>query len=125
LLKADCNATRKPSLEVAPTTSTTFNQPWILDWLLFIHSFQSRFTFQPLLAIPAVSELVFLLFILSYDLEHLPMTLTYELDQDGVRLSSSDYLVQKLVQTHRHTRPIALPGPLKWSVIICSYRYKH
>jgi len=55
------------------------------------------------------------------------MTLTFGLDLDSVKMnpqakyhgqkpSGSKINVRTHPETDRHTRPIALPGPLKWSV---------
>jgi len=58
-----------------------------------------------------------------------PMTLTFELDLDSVRLTSmlnidNDHLLRGYCQgththihTYTHTASIAIPGPLKWSLI--------
>lgn len=58
------------------------------------------------------------------------MALTFVLDLDRVKVNKrakylgQGYLILNIifnstviVRTHRHTRPITLPGPLKWSVI--------
>jgi len=52
------------------------------------------------------------------------LTLTFERDLDNVKMNRrAKYLDQRsifqnLLSGHTHTGPIALPGPLKWSVII-------
>jgi len=54
------------------------------------------------------------------------MTLTDRLDLDSVKMMqcTKGHLFQKLLFGHRdrHTRPIALTGPLRWSVIITPYQ---
>jgi len=68
----------------------------------------------------------------SCDRKLSPMTLTFEFDLDSFKenqLTTFEVigrLVRKLLSTnihwHTHTRPIDLPGPLKWSVnmlVIC------
>ena len=57
------------------------------------------------------------------------MTLSFKCETDGVKINNrAKYVgqrsfrskvivrVQKYTQTHTYTGPIALPGPLKWSV---------
>ena len=59
------------------------------------------------------------------DLENWPMTVIFELDVDSAKLNRRvkypviAHLVRTLfIQTHAHIWPIALFGPLDWSVII-------
>jgi len=57
------------------------------------------------------------------------MTLTFDLDRDGVKVNqrsrclrrkpvNPEIVVRPVGHTHTHTRPIAVPRPLKWSVHI-------
>jgi len=52
------------------------------------------------------------------------MTLTFELHLDKVNVNQKAiYLDQKLfcskvIVTHTHTQPNALPAPLKWSIMV-------